>query len=204
MHVKPCISHGLRSPLISPCDPAFPFPVRDPGWGTQLCCLWSGSKLVLPSMIWGGGGSVPSPFVSSALAFINLTWEGSALCGLQREHGNIFLFSSLNQSKWGATKAGWMCLVFLHVLYCPVWQRVNIPFAVSEWGHWVLRQSDTGFPKGEGAGCCWELCQGLFPPLRTQVGSRQERGWRQAAGRGAGVVFARAGTMPQGQPEPMV
>lgn len=193
MHAKPCISHGLRSPLISPCDPALPFPVCDPGWGTQLCCLWSGSKLVLPSMIWGV--SMPSPFVSSALAFINLTWEGSVY---------IFLFSSLNQSKWGATKAGWMCLVFLHILYRPVWQRVNIPFAVPEWGHWDLWQSDTGFPKGQGAGCCWEFCQGPFPPLRTQVGSRQERGWRRAAGCGAGVVFALAGTMPQGQPEPMV
>lgn len=91
----------------------------------------------------------------------------------------------------------WMCLVFLHILHHPIWQRTNIPFAVSEWGPWGLKQSSTDseachvpalpFPKGEWARRCWELWWGLFPHLHAW---RQARSWQgvKTAGCGDGVL----------------
>lgn len=106
------------------------------------------------------------------------TW----LKGLQGGHGEMLgplLFPEPKQVRYNQSRP-WMSLVMLHILHHPLWQRTNIPFAVSEWGLSGLKQPNTDLeawdvpalpsPKGEGAGGCWELWQGLFPHLHA---------WRQ-------------------------
>lgn len=103
-------------------------------------------------------------FVSPGVAFTNLT-EG--LAGFTR----CYILSPLlcpepKQVRYNQSRP-WMCVVFLRIPHHPIWQRTNIPFAVSEWGPWGLKQPSTHSeawevpalpsPKGEWAWFCWEF-----------------------------------------------